>query len=149
MRAGFENPDREKSAFDHLPEMIRSVAGFPAHGRSFYLARAAHLPASARSCSRRSTKDMTDWWQKKLSADNNNPIQPAFAANVFVQVIMMLRKAFIQGSVLMMELHPCHPIRQHSIFSDPAYLSFKRDLLQIEAQEQYLALLLQCVPMQS
>jgi hypothetical protein len=57
---------------------------------------------------------------------NNNPIQPTVAGNAFVQVIMMFRKPFIQYSVLMMELHPCHPIWQHSIFSDPAYLSFKK-----------------------
>ncbi|SAM01810.1 hypothetical protein [Absidia glauca] len=58
-------------------------------------------------------------------------------------------KAFIQDSVLMMELHPSYPIWQHSIFSDPAYLSFKRDMLQIEAQERdpALTLLQQCAPM--
>ncbi|SAM08538.1 hypothetical protein [Absidia glauca] len=72
---------------------------------------------------------------KELSPDKNNPIQPTASANAFVQVIMMLRKTFIQDSVPMMELHPCHPIWQHSVYSDPAYLSFKRDLLQIEAQE--------------
>ncbi|SAM01093.1 hypothetical protein [Absidia glauca] len=33
---------------------------------------------------------------KELSPDNNNPIQPTVAANAFVQVIMMLRKTFIQ-----------------------------------------------------
>jgi hypothetical protein len=63
---------------------------------------------------------------KELGPDKNDPIQPTVAANAFVQVIMMLRKTFIQDSVLMMELHPCHPIWQHSIFSDPTYLSFKR-----------------------
>ncbi|SAL99815.1 hypothetical protein [Absidia glauca] len=63
----------------------------------------------------------------------------------------MFRKTFIQDSVLVMELHPCYPIWQHSIFSDPAYLSFKRDMLQIEAQEHDPAhtLLQQCVPMHS
>ncbi|SAM05721.1 hypothetical protein [Absidia glauca] len=88
---------------------------------------------------------------KELSLDNSNPLKPAVAANAFVQVIMMLRMTCIQGSVLMMELHPCHPIRQHSIFSDPAYLSFKRDLLQIESQEHDPAhtLLQQCAPMHS
>ncbi|SAM03340.1 hypothetical protein [Absidia glauca] len=64
-----------------------------------------------------------------------NPIQLTAAENAFVQVIMMFRKTFIQDSVLMMELHPCYPIWQHLTFSDPAYLSFKRDMLQIEAQE--------------
>jgi hypothetical protein len=72
-----------------------------------------------------------DEWHNRLTAkepspDSNNPIQPTAAANAFVQVIMMLRKTFIQDSVLMMELYPCHPIWQHSIFSGPAYLSFKR-----------------------
>jgi hypothetical protein len=43
-------------------------------------------------------------------------------------VIMMLSKAFIQDSVLVMELRPYHPVWQHSIFSDPAYLSFKRQV---------------------
>ncbi|SAM02337.1 hypothetical protein [Absidia glauca] len=63
---------------------------------------------------------------EELSPDNNNPIQPTVAANLFVQVILMLRKTFIQDSVLLMELRPCHPIWQHSIFFDPVYLSFKR-----------------------
>ncbi|SAM09567.1 hypothetical protein [Absidia glauca] len=85
-----------------------------------------HLPGSARSCSRRSTNGMTDWRKKKLSLDNNDPIQPTIAVIAFVQVIMMLRKNFMRDSVLMMELRPCHHIWQHSIFSDPAYLSFKR-----------------------
>ncbi|SAM01997.1 hypothetical protein [Absidia glauca] len=79
-----------------------------------------------------------------------DPIQPTVAENAFVQVIMMFRKTFIQDSVLMLDFHPCYPIWQHSILSDSAYLPFKRDLLQIEAQEHDPAhtLLQQCVPMQ-
>ncbi|SAM04570.1 hypothetical protein [Absidia glauca] len=86
---------------------------------------------------------------KELSP--GDPIQPTVAENAFVQVIMVFRKTFIQDSVLMMELHPCYPVWQHSIFSDPAYLSFKRDMLQIEAQEHDPAhtLLQPCVPMHS
>ncbi|SAL97637.1 hypothetical protein [Absidia glauca] len=77
-------------------------------------------------------------------------MQPTVAENAFVQVIMMFRKTFIQDSVPMIELHPCYPVWQHSIFSDPAYLSFERDMLQIEAQEHYSAhTLQQCVPMHS
>ncbi|SAM03434.1 hypothetical protein [Absidia glauca] len=56
---------------------------------------------------------MTDWRQKN-SPDNNDPIQPTAAANAYVQVIMMLGKTFIRDSVLMMELHSCHPIWQHA-----------------------------------
>jgi hypothetical protein len=63
---------------------------------------------------------------EELSPDNNDPIQPTVTGNAFVQVIMMLRKTFTQDSVPMMELHACHPISQHSIFSDSAYLLFKR-----------------------
>jgi hypothetical protein len=56
---------------------------------------------------------MIDEWHdrraaKKLSPDNNDPIQPNIAANAFVQVIMVLRKTFIQDSVLMMELPPAN-----------------------------------------
>jgi hypothetical protein len=68
-----------------------------------------------------------DWLAaKELGPENNNPIQPTVAANAFVEAIVMLRKTFIQGSELMMELHPCHPIWQHLIFSDPACLSSQR-----------------------
>jgi hypothetical protein len=71
-----------------------------------------------------------DEWHDQLAAkevgpDKNDSIQLTVAVNALVQGIMMLRKTLIQDLVLMMELHPCHPIRQHSIFSDPAYLSFK------------------------
>ncbi|SAM01446.1 hypothetical protein [Absidia glauca] len=72
---------------------------------------------------------------KSIKLSPGDPIRPTVAENAFVQVIMMFRKTFIQDSMLMMELHPSYPIWQHSIFSDPAYLSFKRDMLQIEAQE--------------
>ncbi|SAL99148.1 hypothetical protein [Absidia glauca] len=83
-----------------------------------------HLPVSARSYSR-----AIDEWHDRLLAKEfspNNPIQPTTAANAFVQVIMMLRKTFIQDSVLKMELHRCYLIWQHSFFFDPAYLSFER-----------------------
>jgi hypothetical protein len=65
---------------------------------------------------------------KRAQSDNTNPTQPTAPDNLFVRVIMMLRKTFIQDSLLMMELHPCHPIWQHSVFSDPAYLLFKRQV---------------------
>ncbi|SAM07820.1 hypothetical protein [Absidia glauca] len=80
-----------------------------------------------------------------------DPIRPTVAEIAFVQVIMMFRKTSVQDSVLMMELHPCYPIWQHSNFSDPAYLSSKRDILQIEAQEHDPAhtLLQQCATMHS
>ncbi|SAL98018.1 hypothetical protein [Absidia glauca] len=67
-------------------------------------------------------------WHDRLAAKElgpGDPIQPNVAENAFVRVITMFRKTFIQDSVLMMELHLCYPIWQHSIFSDPAYLSFK------------------------
>jgi hypothetical protein len=56
----------------------------------------------------------------------DDPIQPIVAENAFVQVILMFRRTFIQDSALRMEIHPCYPIWHHTIFSDPAYLSFKR-----------------------
>ncbi|SAL95929.1 hypothetical protein [Absidia glauca] len=80
-----------------------------------------HLQASARSCSRQSANDMTELAAKELGP--GIPIQLTVAENAFLQVIMMFRKTFIQDSVLVMELHPCYPIWQHSVFSDPAYLS--------------------------
>ncbi|SAM09065.1 hypothetical protein [Absidia glauca] len=101
----------------NLPrELVRSMAGFPTYGRFFYTARAALNPPTS-LC-------------KKFPGD---PIQPTVAEYASVQVIIMLRKTFIQDSVPMMEHHPCYPVWQHSIFSDPASLSFERDLLQIEA----------------
>jgi hypothetical protein len=72
-----------------------------------------HLPASVKS-SRRSTNGTTELAAKELSPDD--PLQPTAAASIFVQVIVMLRKAFIQDSVLMVELHP---LWQPSIFSHP------------------------------
>ncbi|SAM02791.1 hypothetical protein [Absidia glauca] len=75
----------------------------PTYDRFFYLARAALNPPTS-LC-------------KKFPGD---PIQPTVAEKAFVQVIMMFGKTSIQDSVLTMELHPCYPIWQHSIFSDPA-----------------------------
>ncbi|SAM00435.1 hypothetical protein [Absidia glauca] len=106
--------------------------GLPAHGRSLYLARAAHDPLT--SLCKKLLPAIDEWHDrlatKELSPYNNDPIQPTTAANAIVQVIILHRKTFIQESVLMVELRPCHPIWQHSLFSDPAYLPFKRDLVQ-------------------
>ncbi|SAM04885.1 hypothetical protein [Absidia glauca] len=119
----------------NLPrELVPSMAGFPTYGRFFYLVRAALNPPTS-LC-------------KKFPGD---PIQSTVAENAFVPVIMTFRKTFIQGLVLLMELQPCYPIWQDSTFSDPAHLSFKRNLVEIEAQEHDPAhtLFQQCVPMHS
>ncbi|SAL97181.1 hypothetical protein [Absidia glauca] len=135
----------------HMAGIVCAKAGFPTNDRSFHLAHAALDPPTS-LCKK--LFPVIDKWHdrlaaKKRSPNNNDSIQPTVAAIAFVQVIMMFRKTFIQDSVLMMELHPCHLIWQHSIFSEPAYLAVKRDLLQIEAQEHDPAytLLQQCAPM--
>ncbi|SAM09372.1 hypothetical protein [Absidia glauca] len=96
----------------------------PTYGRLFYLARAALNPPTS-LCKKLFLA--TGEWHDRLAAKElspGDPIQSTVAENAFVQGIMMFRKTFMQGSVLMVELHPCYPIWQHSIFSDPAYLSF-------------------------
>jgi hypothetical protein len=102
------------------------MAGFPTYDRFFYLAPAAlHPPTSL--CKK--LFPAISEWHDRLAAKELSPgdsIQPVVAENAFVQVIMMFRKTFIQDSVPMTELHSCYPIWKHSIFSDPAYLSFKR-----------------------
>jgi hypothetical protein len=108
--------------------MMRSMAGLHTNSRFFYLAPAV-LDPSTGLCKKLFLA--IDEWHDRLAAkelgpDNNDPGQATVDANAFVQLIMVLRKTFIQDSVHMMELHPCHPIWQHSIFSNPAYLSFKR-----------------------
>ncbi|SAM07080.1 hypothetical protein [Absidia glauca] len=111
-------------------EMMRSMTGSPPHWSIILFARAAlDLPTSL--C-KKLFPAIGEWHdrlaEKYLSPDNNDSIQPTVAASAFVQVIMMLSKTFIRDSVLMMELYPCHPTWQHSIFSDPAYLSVKRNV---------------------
>ncbi|SAM07627.1 hypothetical protein [Absidia glauca] len=111
----------------NLPrELVRSMAGFSAYGRFFYLACAALNPPS--SLCKKLFPAIGELHDRLVAKEFNHgdPIQPTVAENAFAQVIMVFRRTFIQDSVLMMELHPCYPIWQHSIFSDPAYLSFKR-----------------------
>ncbi|SAM00918.1 hypothetical protein [Absidia glauca] len=96
----------------------------------FYLARATHDPPT--SLYKKLFPAIDEWHDRLLqnppALTTNNPTQPTVDTNAFVQVIIMLRKTFIQDSVLMMELCACHPIWQHSIFSDPAYFSFKKQV---------------------
>ncbi|SAL95529.1 hypothetical protein [Absidia glauca] len=77
-------------------EIMRSKAGFPTNGRSFYLARAALDPHT--SISKKLFPGIGEWHdrlaEKGLNPDNNDPLQPIVAANAFVQVILMLRKTF-------------------------------------------------------
>jgi hypothetical protein len=74
----------------------------PTNGRSIYIACAA-LDPPTNLCEKLFPE--IDEWQNRLAAkrpsfDNNDLIQPNVPANVFVQVIMMLKKTFIQDSVL-------------------------------------------------
>ncbi|SAL95216.1 hypothetical protein [Absidia glauca] len=110
-----------------LREMVRSMSGFPTNGRSFYFSHAALDPPTS-LC--KTLFPAIDEWHDRLAAkehrlDNNNYIQPIVAVNAFVQVIMMIGETYTRLGV-MMELRPCHPIWQHSFFSDSAYFSFKR-----------------------
>ncbi|SAM05752.1 hypothetical protein [Absidia glauca] len=102
------------------------MAGFPTNGQSFYLARAVLNPPT--SLCKKLFPAIGEWHDRLAAKELSpgDPIQPNVAENAFVQMIMMFRKTFIQDSALMKELHPCYPIWQHLIFSDPAYLSFKR-----------------------
>ncbi|SAM03208.1 hypothetical protein [Absidia glauca] len=112
-----------------LRELVQSMTGFPTYGRSFYLARATLSPPTS-LCKK--LIPAIDEWHDRLAAKElspGNPIQPTVTENAFVQVIMVFRMTFIQDSVPMIELRPCYPIWQHSIFSDPAYLSFKRNTI--------------------
>ncbi|SAM07420.1 hypothetical protein [Absidia glauca] len=85
---------RWRAYLTSLPrEMMKSMAGFPTNGRSFYLARAVLNPPTS-LCDH----DVQEDFYTRLGAHGGTP-----------------------------------PIWQHSIFSDPAYLSFKRYMLQIEA----------------
>ncbi|SAL99721.1 hypothetical protein [Absidia glauca] len=116
----------DKRRISHQPSMRIGASPHMVDSFILHMPPLTHLPASARSGSQRSANDMTDRAAKELRS--GDPIQPTVAENAFVQVIMMFRKTFIQDSVLMMDFHPCYPIGQHSIFSDPAYLSFKRQV---------------------
>ncbi|SAM09828.1 hypothetical protein [Absidia glauca] len=132
-------------------KMMRMMAGFSTNARSFYLARAALDPPAA-LCKKVFPK--ADEWYDRLAAhqrnpDNGDPIESTVAVDAFLKTIMVLRKTFLQDSVFMMRSQPNHPIWNHSLFSDPCYLEFKRALEQIEVQEHDPAhtLLRQCVPM--
>jgi hypothetical protein len=109
-------------------EMMRTMAGFSTNARSFYLARAALDPPAA-LCKKVFPK--ADEWYDRLAAnqrnpDNGDPIESTVAVDAFLKTIMVLRKTFLQDSVFMMRSQPNHPIWNHSLFSDPCYLEFKR-----------------------
>ncbi|SAL97782.1 hypothetical protein [Absidia glauca] len=132
-------------------EMMRMMAGFPTSTKSFYLARAALDPPAA-LCKK--VFPEADQWCDRLAAnqqnpDNGDPIESTVAVDAFLKMIMVLRKTFLQDSVSMMQVQPNHPIWNHSLFSDPCYLEFKRALEQIEVRDHDPAhtLLQQCVPM--
>ncbi|SAM02013.1 hypothetical protein [Absidia glauca] len=96
------------------------------HGRFFYIERATLNPLT--TLCKKLFPAIGEGHDRLVAKELSpgDPIRPTVAENASVQVIMMLRKTFIQEPALMMDLHPCYPIWQHSIFSDPAYLSFKR-----------------------
>ncbi|SAM03658.1 hypothetical protein [Absidia glauca] len=127
-----QHNDKTAHISPNLPrELVRSMAGLPINPPT-NLCKKLFLAIGE--------------WHGRLAEKEpipGNPIQPTVAENAFVQVIMMFRKTFIQDSVLMMELYPCYPIWQHSIFSDPAYLSFKGQF-SIIARECSSMLALKC-----
>jgi hypothetical protein len=90
-------------------KLVRSMAGFPTYGRFFYIACAVLNPPI--SLCKKLFPAIGEWHDRLAAKELSpgDPIQSAVTENAFVQVIMMLRKTFIQDSVLMMELHPAIP----------------------------------------
>jgi hypothetical protein len=114
-----EQHNDERRISTSLPrDMMQSMAGFHISDWSFYLARAALDPPT--SLCKKLFRAIDEWHDrlaaKEPSPENNNPIQTTVAINTFVQVILMLRKTLLQDSVLIMDLLPCRPIWQQSIF---------------------------------
>ncbi|SAM00421.1 hypothetical protein [Absidia glauca] len=96
----------DEQRISHQPSKRNdAINGLPAHVGSFYLAHAALDPPT--SLCKKLFPAIDEWHDrlaaKELSPDYYNRIQPTVTANAFVQVIMMLRKTFIQDSVHMME----------------------------------------------
>jgi hypothetical protein len=128
-QGGWNNTTMIGAYLTGLPvELMRMMAGFPNTNRSFYLARATVDPPPTLCAQIFPEADM---WNDRLMAkyqnpDNDDPIEATVAAGIFVDLMIMLRKSFLQDSVFMMQIQPAHPIWQHAIFSDPTYLEFKR-----------------------
>ncbi|SAL96219.1 hypothetical protein [Absidia glauca] len=126
----------QSGGLEHCFEVISGVSGVDVINTTILGGARSHVLQT------RSQEDQEDWVYhlssvitdlgrsaakaaKEASHVNDDPIQPKLAVNTFVQVVIMLRKTFIQDSLLMMEFHPYHPIWQRSIFSDSVYLSFE------------------------
>ncbi|SAL98482.1 hypothetical protein [Absidia glauca] len=107
----------------NLPrELVQSMAVFPAYGRFFYLARAALNPPTS-LCTKltQSWRSYSTYRRWKCICTGDHDVQEDFYTRLGAH----------DGPPPLL----LYPIWHHSIFSDPAYLSFKRDMLQIEAQE--------------
>ncbi|KAF1330533.1 Short-chain dehydrogenase, partial [Globisporangium splendens] len=123
-RAGRWNSERMEGCYlTTIPrKAMRSLAGFPTKGGSYWLARGCVTPCD--ELQRMVYRDL-----EKAEADFEKRETREIAAGGFIGMLHDLRVIFLQDSVLLRRQFRDHPIWQDPLFLSPEYRAFENEVI--------------------
>ncbi|KAF1315209.1 Short-chain dehydrogenase, partial [Globisporangium splendens] len=123
-RAGRWNSDRIEGCYlTTIPrKAMRSLAGFPTKGGSYWLVRGCFTPCD--ELQRMVYRDL-----EKAEADFEKRETREIAAGGFIGMLHDLRVIFLQDSVLLRRQFRDHPVWQDPLFLSPEYRAFEKEVI--------------------
>ncbi|KAE8218348.1 hypothetical protein CF326_g9188 [Tilletia indica] len=109
-------------------EVLRVHAGFTREGGSYFLSR----DVDVRDELLKKVFPWADEWDAAISTGKTTDgtrVEVNIAARGFISLLLRLRKVVIQDAVVLRKVFPKWFVWSHSLFSDPLFLQYERDLL--------------------
>ncbi|KAE8255342.1 hypothetical protein A4X03_0g5579 [Tilletia caries] len=109
-------------------EVLRVHAGFSREGGSYFLTR----DVDVREELLKKVFPWADDWDSAISSGktaNGTRVEVNIAARGFIRLLLRLRKVIVQDAVVLRKSFPKWFVWSHSLFSDPLFLQYERDLL--------------------
>ncbi|CAD6902450.1 unnamed protein product, partial [Tilletia caries] len=101
---------------------MRALAGFPTKPGAYHLPRATINPPPAL---------LNKIWpdvEGALLGIEQGRLEKDLAAQGFLRLLVYLRTVLVQDAVVMRKQFPQHPIFQHTIFADPLFIDYAKNL---------------------
>ncbi|CAD7067501.1 unnamed protein product, partial [Tilletia caries] len=123
-RAGRWNVQQMQGCYlTGLPrKAMRALAGFPTKPGAYHLPRATINPPPAL---------LNKIWpdvEGALLGIEQGRLEKDLAAQGFLRLLVYLRTVLVQDAVVMRKQFPQHPIFQHTIFADPLFIDYAKNL---------------------
>lgn len=110
---------------------MRTMAGFSPNIRNYKIHRDLPVPDTLL---KQVFPGLEVLYQEELQKDDKEQV---YAKIQFIETLLYFRKVILQDSCKLKIKYPDHPIFNHPVFSDPAYVEFQEEVLHA-SQDEYI-----------